>query len=110
MATQLLYLSSYKNVPTLFEKIAAAKVPDQFNRDFLQNTIGLKGSNDRPMIPMLRYMGFLDQSGAPTPSYRLLKGSKEEREAAIATGVRQAYRPLFDANQNANELAGDKLK
>lgn len=109
MAVPLPYLVGYKNVPTLFEKIASAKIPEKFNRDFLQSTIGLKASNDRALIPLLRNLGFIDQSGTPTASYRLLKSS-DERAAAIAAGIRKAYEPLFDANQEAYQLTGDKLK
>jgi hypothetical protein len=108
VAVQLPYLSSNKNVPTLFEKIASAKVPDNFNHNFLQTTIGLKGSNDRPLIPLLRNLGFLDQSNTPTSAYRLLKGDK--RKVAWAEGIRKAYGPLFDADDNAHKLSPDKLK
>lgn len=108
MAVSLPYLVSYKNVPTLFEKIASAKIPEKFNRDFLQTTIGLKASNDRALIPLLRNFGFIDQSGTPTQSYPLLKG--EKKSAAIAAGVRKAYAPLFDADQQADKLSGDRLK
>ncbi len=108
MAVSLPYLVSYKNVPTLFEKIASAKIPETFNREFLQTTIGLKGSNDRALIPLLRNLGFIEQSGIPTQSYRLLKG--ENRKSALAEGIRRAYRPLFDADQEAHKLSGEKLK
>lgn len=108
MAATLPYLASYKNVPVLFEKIAAAKVPDKFTHSFLTTTIGLKGTNDRALIPFLRHMGFLDQSANPTSDYRLLKGS--EKAKAIAAGVRKAYGPLFDADQNAHQLTGERLK
>jgi len=108
MPASLPYLVTYKNLPTLFEKISAAKVPETFTHNFLQTAIGLKGSNDRALIPFLRHLSFIDQSGKPTPSYRLLKGDKQR--AAIATGVRKAYGPLFDADQNAYQLSGEKLK
>lgn len=58
---------------------------------------------------MLRNLGFIDQSGTPTPAYNLLK-SNEKRPAAIAAGVRKAYQPLFEADTNAHTLTGDKLK
>jgi hypothetical protein len=109
MATPLPYLSSNKNVGVLFEKIASAKVPPKFTNEFLQNTIGLKGSNDRPLITLLRNMGFLDQSGTPTPKYSLLKNEDEHR-AAVAEGIRHAYGPLFNANEDAHGLSGEKLK
>lgn len=108
MAVSLPYLPSNKNLPVLFDKIASAKVPDTFGREFLQTTIGLKGSNDRPLIPLLRNFGFIDQSNAPTPSYRILKG--ERRRIALANGIKQAYGPLFDADQDAHKLSGEKLK
>ena len=108
MAVSLPYLVSYRNVPTLFDKIASAKVPETFNRDFLTTTIGLEGSNDRALIPLLRTLGFIDQSGVPTPKYRLLKGDR--RRATVAEGIRNAYRPLFDAQEDAQTLTGDKLK
>jgi hypothetical protein len=108
MAVSLPYLVTYKNLPTLFEKIASAKIPETFNHHFLQTTIGLKGSNDRALIPLLRNLGFIEQSGVPTQTYRLLKGDK--RKAAIAEGVRKAYRPLFDADQEANKLPSERLK
>lgn len=108
MPVQLPYLPSYKNVGTLFEKIASAKIPDNFTHDFLQSTIGLKASGDRPLIPLLRNLGFIDQSGRPTPSYSLLKGAN--RRAALAAGIRKAYEPLFDADQNAHQLTGERLR
>lgn len=108
MPAQLPYLSSYKNVPTLFEKIASAKIPDTFNHRFMQDTIGLKSKGDRPLIPFLRGLGFIDNSGKPTPEYSLLKGS--QRRVALADGIRKAYRPLFDADEKAWEHTGEKLR
>ena len=68
MAVSLPYLVTYKNLPTLFDKINAAKVPEAgFTHNFLQTTIGLKGTNDRAFIPLLRNLGFIDQSNNPTP-------------------------------------------
>lgn len=59
MPVQLPYLASYKNVGALFDKIASAKIPDSFTHEFLQSTIGLKASGDRPLIPFLRNLGFI---------------------------------------------------
>jgi hypothetical protein len=108
MAAPLPYLPSYKNVGTLFQKIASAAIPPKFSHDFLQKTIGLKSTNDRAFIPLLRNLGFLDQSGTPTASYPLLKG--DNQAAAIAAGIRTAYAPLFNADEKANELSGEKLR
>jgi hypothetical protein len=108
MPVSLPYLASNKNVPLLFEKIASAKIPEKFTHSFLTTTIGLKGTNDRALIPLLRTMGFVDQSGTPTQAYSLLKG--HNRAGEIAAGMRRAYAPLFDSDQNAQKLPSDRLK
>lgn len=109
MAVSLPYLASNKNIETLFSAIQSAKVPDRFTHEFLTTTIGLKGSNDRAMIPLLRTLGFLDQSGSPTAAYRRLKNS-ETAKHAMAGAIRIAYAALFSANENANTLSSEKLK
>jgi hypothetical protein len=75
MPVSLPYLASYKNVGKLFENIASAKAPPKFTHSFLQTTLGIKGVGDRPLIPLLRHLGFIDQSGTPTPP-RVLAAEK----------------------------------
>jgi hypothetical protein len=105
----LFYLASYKNVDKLFEKIEAAKAPEAFTNAYLTDTIGLKSTGDRPLINMLKKMGFLDAAGRPTDKYGLLK-NKNVAKAAIADAVRKVYEPLFEANEKANELGLEELK
>lgn len=109
MAQELPYLQSYKNVGELFQKAKSAKVPEAFTQKFLADTIGLKASGDRPLINLLRQLGFLDGSGKPTPRYSALKNEKIAG-IEIFRGIRQAYQPLFDANENAHKLDGADLK
>lgn len=109
MAVSLPYLSSNKNLEKLFSSVEAAKVPDRFTQEFLVKTIALASTNDRALISLLRTLGFLDQSGAPTEEYRRLK-NKQSAKAAIAAAIRRAYKPLFEANETANELPSDRLK
>lgn len=109
MSASLPYLASNKNIGEMFAKVASAAIPPKFTQEYLQKTIGLKGTNDRPLIPLLRNLGFLDQSNTPTSTYSLLK-SKDKSGAAIAAGIKSAYAPLFTADEAANELSGEKLK
>lgn len=109
MAKELPYLSSYKNVDALFKKIVSAKQPEAFTTRYLADVIGLKGSADRSLISLLKSLGFLDGSGRPTAAYGLLK-NPIKASFAIADGIRQAYEPLFTADEKANELAFDQLK
>jgi hypothetical protein len=109
MPSNLPYLASYKNVGKLFKNIANAKTPDAFTNPFLQTTLGLKSTGDRPLIPLLRAMGFLDAAGKPTTAYGLLKNSATAK-LAIADATRSAYKPLFDANEEAHKLPQDELR
>lgn len=109
MATSLPYLSSYKNVDKLFSGIAAAKIPESFTQAFLAQTLGLKASSDRPLIPLMRSLGFIDASGRPTPDYRLLKNPAAAK-GAVASAIRRAYAPLFAANESANSLSSEQLR
>jgi hypothetical protein len=109
MAVSLPYLPSYKNLAPLFEKIAAARVPDTFSQPFMANTLGIKGSGDRPLIPLLRTLGILDAGNKPTPRYHLLRNTAKAKRA-LADAIREAYRPLFDADEKANTKSGDDLK
>lgn len=109
MATELPYLNSYKNVPTLFQKIGSAKRPEAFTTRFLSDTLGLKGSGDRALIPLLRTLGFIDQAGRPTAAYGSLKNTAQAR-AAMAAAIRRAYEPLFSANESAHTLSGESLR
>ena len=97
------YLPHTKNIEKLFEKIKDAKVPDALTHRFLTNTFGLKSPNDRPLIPLLKALGFLDDSGKPTDEYRKLK-NPNLFGATIAKAVQKAYAELFAAHEKANEL------
>ena len=98
-----------KNVPVVFEKIARAKIPDAFTNSFLSGTLGLKSTNDRALIGLLKKMGFLDNAGKPTNTYALLK-NKEQAKKAIAEGTRRGYAKLFEANESSHTLSSDLLK
>jgi hypothetical protein len=109
MAIELPYLPMVKNVPVVFEKIARAKIPDAFTNSFLSGTLGLKSTNDRALIGLLKKMGFLDNSGKPTKTYALLK-NKEQAKKAIAEGVRRGFAKLFEANEGSHALSSEQLK
>ncbi len=109
MPKDLPYLPSYKNLGKLFQAVAAAKAPDAFTHSFLYETLGLKGTGDRPLIPYLKKLGFLDNAGKPSASYALLK-NPTTAGGAIAEAMRQAYEPLFSANERAYDLPLDQLK
>jgi hypothetical protein len=109
MAKDLPYLASYKNVALLFEKIAKAKVPEVFTVRYLSDTLGLKSTGDRQLISLLKKMGYLDSAGKPLPKFSLLKNVGTAKYA-IADGIRLAYKPLYESDENVHNLPADQLK
>ena len=90
-------------------KDRCGKAARAFTHDFLYDTLGLKSTGDRPLIPLLRVLGFLDNSSKPTQSYASLKNPAQAR-LALAAAIRKAYEPLFAANESAHELGPDALR
>lgn len=109
MPTELPYLSNYKNVGELFQRIASAKKPESFTNAYLVETIGLKSSGDRQLITLLKSLGFLDGAGRPTAEYDQLKNPSFASKA-IGAAVRRAYEGLYAANEEAQNLSGQELK
>lgn len=109
MAQDLPYTIVPGKIPDLFKKISDAKVPDNFSHAFLRDTLGLKSTNDRSLISVLKSLGIIDPSGKPTSRYRELKNNAT-KASAIADGIRSAFKPLFDSNENAQTLSPEDLK
>lgn len=102
------YMYTVKSLPQMFEAIQQAQVPPRFTTDFLR-TLGFKSSNDRAFINVLKGLGFLDASAVPTQAYREYK-DKKAAGAVLAKQLRQAYRGLFLANEQAHTLSVEDLK
>ena len=110
MAHDLPYTPAYGKIGQLFEKIGKAKIPDAFTVKYLALSLGLKSTNDRNLIPLLKKLNFIDPSGKPTNQFAKLKGDKTTVGRAIAQAIKHAYAPLYEANENAHVLPSDELK
>lgn len=96
------YLASVKNLGAILEAIQNAQAPDKFTVQFLE-TLDFKSKNDRPVIAVLKAIGFLTDSGQPTGRYfEYLDTSKSKK--VLAKGVEEAYSDLFQINKNAHNM------
>jgi Family of unknown function (DUF5343) len=109
MPTQLPYMISPGLIPKILTKIEEAKRPDRFTQDFLGTKLGYPSGSARPIIPLLKRMGFLNSDGSPTALYDQFRNSDTQR-VAVAQGIRNAYVELFERNKYAGDLTKDKLK
>ena len=108
MASTLPYMLSVGLIPKIFEKMQNARRPDRFTQDFLETKLGHGGGSARSIIPLLKRMGLLGSDGIPTPLYDQFRNT-ETQGAAIAQGMKSAYRELFDRNEYVYEMPREQL-
>jgi hypothetical protein len=102
------YLTSTKNLSDIFEAIKGAQAPERFTQRFLVD-LGFSSATDRNILGILKAMGFLDDTGAPTQRYfNFLDPAQADH--MLALGVREAYEDLFRVNKTAHKLAGPEIK
>jgi hypothetical protein len=91
------YVNGYGGIPKLFTAIKEAAVPPKFTQDFLNDVLNLKSSSFRAMIPLMKKLGFVDPANVPTQAYREMRDPGQTGKV-IAERLRDAYKPLFNAN------------
>lgn len=108
MAVPKAYMTSTKNLKDILTAMQQAQAPKQFSMSFLLG-LGYKSSADRLVIGMLKALGFLHPSGAPTPRYfEYLDQTQSAR--VMAEAMREAYADLFQLNINAHKMTRDEVK
>ena len=108
MPAQLPYMLSPGQIPRTFEKIQQARRPERFTQDFLETKLGQRGGSARPIIPLLKRMGFLASDGTPTTLYDQFRNT-ESQGRAVAEGIRNAFPDLFERNEYAYDLTKERL-
>lgn len=108
MKSEIPYMISPGGIPKILEKAQNARRPERFTQDFLSTKLGHGSSGARPIIPLLKRMEFLGGDGVPTSLYDQFR-NHETAGAAVASGMRIAYKELFDRNEYVYELSKDKL-
>lgn len=103
------YVNGYGGIPRLFSEIKSASVPPKFTQDFMGTALGLRSSSFRAMIPLLKKLGFVDQSNVPTQAYRDFRDETLSGHV-MAQRLREAYAPVFAANEYAWKLDKKELQ
>ncbi len=102
------YVDSYGQLKDLFNKIKEASVPPKFTNDFLSAVLGLKSSSYRPMIPLLKRIGFIDQANVPTKAYAEYRDDTKSK-VIMAQQIKSAYSKLYIAHTYAQKLKKDEI-
>ena len=108
MALSNAYLITTKNLEGFLNAIRSAKAPERFSNAFLKQ-LDYASSNDRLFIGLLKSLGFLDETAAPTKRYyEFLDQGQSGR--ILADAIREAYEDLFAVNTRAQEMSLEDVK
>jgi Family of unknown function (DUF5343) len=91
----------------VIERIPTSEKPGTFNTDFLGTVMEATGGAARPVIPILKATGLLNQSGNPTELYAQFQ-TDAGRPLAALQALRNGFGEIFRRNQyahKANEAA-----
>jgi hypothetical protein len=101
-------MNAYGSIAKVLNKIVEAKRPERFTQDYLETVLALPSSSLRPVIPLLKRIGFLNADGTPTELYSKFK-TESGRKTAMAAGLKIGYPEIFKRNEFAYKLDKPKL-
>jgi len=102
------YASVTGKVKKFLEHIQSAGVPQKITTKYLPS-VGFGSNNDRRIIPVLKFINFLDGSGIPTDEYRQFR-NKEKAGGVMAKSLKAAYKNLFDTFPDAYRKDTEALR
>jgi Family of unknown function (DUF5343) len=102
------YVTGYGSIDELFRQIRQAAVPPKFTQDYMTSVLGMKSSSHRALIPLLKKLGFIDQSNVPTEAYRLFR-DREKSQTVMAQQLKLTYSDIYQTHEYAHELTREEL-
>jgi len=101
----------YTTVPGKLEeflkKIRQIGVPARVTYKWLES-IGFKSSNDRTIIRVLKFIGFIDDAGSPIELWQKYRGKNHQK--ILAQGIMQGYSDLYEIYPDAHERSSEELE
>lgn len=101
------YISNPAKVKAFLEHVQRAGVPEKVTCQYLESS-GFKSKNDRALIPILKFIGFLDSSGVPTEDWKAYR-NKQLSKGVLATAIRRSYEDLFHTYPDAHRQDDKRL-
>lgn len=108
MADNYPYHVNTANVKKFLEHIQSAGVPPKVTFQYI-TSVGFKSKNDRAILTVLKFIGFVDNSGVPTELWRAYR-NKSQSKKVLAGTLKKAYRTLFDTYPDANRKDNEALR
>jgi hypothetical protein len=106
--SEIPYAVNTGKIKTYFDKFQQAGVPQKVDVAWLKSIGCWAGGNDTYIISVLKFIGFIDSSNAPTELWKSYKDPTKAR-TTLAKGIREGYEVLFGTYADANLKDKDTL-
>jgi hypothetical protein len=108
MLAEYVYLSNITNLKKFFGTMQSVGVPDKLTISKL-TALGYKSKNDRPILKVLKALGFLASNGVPTERWKAYR-NKAKAGAVVAEAIRKYYSDLFELYPDAQLKDAEALR
>lgn len=108
MSLPNVYSMSYGQIGDFLAKIQEGQAPSNFSQQHLKD-IGFGSSNHRSYIPLLKAIGFLSASGAPTERYHAYR-DKSQSKIVLGAALKDSYSDLFVIKSSPTERDKDLIQ
>ncbi len=101
------YMSNTGNLRNFLTGIPERRIPDIIDEKYLQQ-LGLTSRNDKPILKILEFIGFIDNHLKPTKSYSDYRNADKAHDI-MAMCIRDAYDELFGLYSDAHLRTKEEL-
>lgn len=102
------YILKTGTIKSFMKKLPSVGVPDKVTQTYVYS-LGFKSVNDRPVISVLKFIGFIDSSGSPTEKYKQYR-NRSISSKVLGNSVREAYADVFKVYPDAHKKDHETLR
>lgn len=102
------YINNPATLKQFIAKIQTTGKPDKVTLEYIAS-LGFKSKNDRPILPILKAIGFVDNSGVPTDAWSQYR-NKQEAPKVLGLAIKSSYPGLFTAYPDAHRKDNEALR
>lgn len=89
------------------KKIHQLGIPSKVTTRWLP-TVGFASTNDRSILPILKFVGLIEVNGTPTDVWRSYRGPASGK--ALGAAIEEAYKEVYETYPDAHTRSGEELK
>jgi len=105
--TEFAYTTVPGKLQPLFSKLREAAVPTKATTQWLKS-VGFRSSNDPTLLGVLKAIGFIDSTGAPTQRWSSFRGANSK--LVLGKAIQEGYSDLFAVYPDAWQRSQTELE